>query len=57
MYFRNYRLRKRWLDKSLKSRVSQYPLTSNMVKGPKHCSNLNRGAFAIFIDHCEGNSV
>ena len=57
MYFRNYRLRKRWLDKSLKSRVSQYPLTSNMAKGPKHCSNLNRGAFAIFIDHCEDNSV
>ena len=40
MYFRNYRLRKRWLDKSLKS---------NMVKGPKHCSNVNHSTFGYLL--------
>ena len=36
MYFLNYGLLKRRLDKYLKSAVSHYPSTSNMVKGPKH---------------------
>ena len=40
MYFRNYGLQKTWLDQSLKSPVSDDPTKSNMVNGPKHCSNL-----------------
>ena len=35
MYFRNYGLRKKWLDKCLKSPASEDPSTSNMVNGPK----------------------
>ena len=40
MYFRNYGLPKTWLDQCLKSPVSEDPTKSNMVKAPKHCSNL-----------------
>ena len=40
MYFRNYGLRKTWLDQSLKSPVSEDPTKSTMVNTPKHCSNL-----------------
>ena len=36
MYFGNSGLAKRRLDKYLKSAVSQYASTSNMVKAPKH---------------------
>ena len=35
MYFRNYRLRKTFLDHSLKSDVSEHPVIVNMLKGPK----------------------
>ena len=28
-----------------------------MVNGLKHCCNMHDGTFAIFIDHCENNSV
>ena len=55
MYFRNYGHGNTWLDKSLKSLVSEDPLTSNVVNEPKHCFNLNESTFTIFIDHCEGN--
>ena len=55
MYFRNYGLRKRWLDQCLKSPVSDDPLTGNMVNGQKHCFSLNKSAFTIFIDLSEGN--
>ena len=37
MSFQNYGLRKTWLDKCLKSPVSEDPLTSNIGNGPKHC--------------------
>ena len=37
------------LDKCLKSHFSQYPSTSNMVKGSKHYSNLDGWAFIIFF--------
>ena len=37
MYFRNYGLPKTRLDKYQKSIASEYPWTSNMVNGPKHC--------------------
>ena len=49
MYFRNYELRKTWLDKYLKSTLLQYPSTSNMVNRPKHFSNPNSGTFTIFL--------
>ena len=55
MYVRNYGLRKTWLDKCLKSVVSQYLSRSNMVNRPKLCSNMKAGTFTRFIDHCEGN--
>ena len=50
-------LRKKWLDKCLRSPVSDYPRKSNMVNGPKRCSKLNDSTFTIFIDPCEGHSV
>ena len=51
MYFRNYGLTKKVFDKYLKSAVSQYPSTSNMVKVPDHPSNYHGGTFIILIDH------
>ena len=51
MHFRNYGLTNRVLDKYLKSAVSQYPWTSNMVKAPKNSSNYHGGTFIILIDH------
>ena len=51
MYFPNYGVAKRRLDKYLKSAVSQYPSTSNMVKTLKHNSNNHGGTFIILIDH------
>ena len=50
MYFRNYGLEKPLLDKCLKSAVSEDVSKSNMVNGPKHCSNLNDSTFGILID-------
>ena len=50
MYSRNYGLGKQWLDKCLKIPVSENPLKSNLVNGPKHCSNLNHSIFGVFID-------
>ena len=57
MYFRNYGLPKRWLDKCLKIPVSDDLSTSNMVNTTKHCCNFDDGTFTIFIDQCEHNSV
>ena len=53
MYFRNYGLRKTWLDKCLKSPVWENPLKSNMVNAPELCWNLKDSSFTILIDHCE----
>ena len=39
--FPKLRTPKTWLDKCLKSLVSEDPSTSNMVNGAKHCSKLN----------------
>ena len=55
MYFENYGFQKTWLDNCLKSPVSENPSTSNMVRGPKHCWNLNDNTFTKLIDHGEGN--
>ena len=57
MYFPNYELPKTMLDQCRKSPVSEDPLKSNMVNGPKHCSNFKDNSFTIFIDHWEGNCL
>ena len=57
MYFPNYGLRKKSLKKCVKSHVSEGRSTSNMEDGPKKCSNVQDGTFAVFINHCEHNSV
>ena len=54
MYFRNYGFAKKGLDKYLKSAVSQYPSTSNMVKAAKHLSTYHGGILTIFIDYGQG---
>ena len=55
MYIRNCGLQKTWLNKCLKSPVSDDHLTGDVVNGSKNCFNLNDSTFTIFIDHCEGN--
>ena len=55
MYFRSYGLRKTWLDKCLKSPVSEDHLTGNVFNGSKHYVNLNDIIFTILIDQCQGN--
>ena len=57
MYFWNYRLRKTWLDKCVKSPLSDDPSKDNMANGSKHCCNLNDSALTIFSNQCEGNYV
>ena len=49
MYFWNYRLKKTWLDHSLKSAVSEHPSTVNMLKDIKHLRNLNESTLIIFF--------
>ena len=56
MYFQNYRLSKKWLDQSLKSAVSEHPLTLNMLKGTKHLRNLHERTYIIFSLHSERES-
>ena len=56
MYFWFYGRWKNWLDKCLKSPVSEDPSTSNMVNGSNRCGNLSGSIFIIFIDPCETNS-
>ena len=46
-----------WLDKCLKSPISEHTSTSNMADVPKHCWNLHHTIFIIFIDHCQVNWV
>ena len=48
--FPKLRTAKTWLDKCLKSFVSEDISTSNMVNGPKNCSNYRDSTFIIFID-------
>ena len=49
MHFRNYELAKTWLDKFLKSAVSQYPSTTNMVNALKHCSNYHGAPLSYLL--------
>ena len=37
MYFRNYGLRKTWLDQWLKSPISEVPTESKMINGSRQC--------------------
>ena len=53
--FWTYGLRETWLDKCLKSPLSEHRSSSNMVNGPKHCWNINDRSFIIFIYPCENN--
>ena len=53
--FPKLRTLKTLFDECLKSPVSEDPLKSNLVNGPKHCWNLYHRTFIIFIKHCEGN--
>ena len=50
MYFAKYRPRKTWLDKCLKSRVSENPQTENMENWSKQCSNLNDSTLTKFMN-------
>ena len=52
MCFRNYRLRKTWLDKCLKMSVSE-DVSRNLLNGVKHCLNLHSSTINIFIDQYE----
>ena len=53
MYYGKSRHRKKWLEKCLKSRVSQDPQTNNMANGSKIFCNLNGSTFEIFINDFE----
>ena len=53
--FPKLRTLKTWLDKCLKSPVSEDPSTRNMLNVPKSCYNLHHSAFVIFIVHWQGN--
>ena len=55
MYFRNYRLRNKWLDKCLETLDSEDPSTANMLNELKSCFNLNSSTFTIFVDQRECN--
>ena len=46
---------KTWLDKCLKSPVSEDTSTSNMVNVPKHDLNLHPMVLIISIDQCQVN--
>ena len=46
---------KTWLDKYLKSPVSEDPSISNMVNMLKNCSNLDSSTFIILIGHWQRN--
>ena len=43
--------------KCLKSPVSEYRWTVNMLTGPKHCSNMHGTTFIIFSHHSHGNRI
>ena len=55
--FPKLRTLKTWLDKCLKSPVSEDPSTSNMVNVRKHYWNLHHSTFIIFLRHWPGNFV
>ena len=48
MYFWTDRLRQTWLDKYLKSPISENPSNSNMVTRPKHLKSERRQLYHIY---------
>ena len=48
---------KMWLDKSLKTSVSEHRFTINMVKGTKECRNLYWGTFIQISHYYESNGA
>ena len=46
-----------WLDKSLKTSVSDHRFTINMVKGTKECRNLYWGTFIQISHYYESNGA
>ena len=57
MYFRNYRPRKKFLDKCLKAPVLEDLSTGDLVNGLTHWLNVNESAFIILSDLSEGTWV
>ena len=57
MCFLNYGIRKKLLDKCLKSSISDDPSKSYMVNQLKSSYILDDSTFTIFTYHCEGNWV
>ena len=55
MYFRHFGLQNTWLDNCVERCVSEDLLTYSIVYGLQQFYNLKDSAFAIFIDHYEGN--
>ena len=55
--FPKLRSLKTWLDKCLKSLVSEGPFKINMINVSKHCWNLHHNTFFIFMNHCQRNWV
>ena len=55
--FPKLRSLKSWLDKSLKSDVSEDPLKSKMVNGPKHCWNMRQSTINILLDYFQGKWI
>ena len=53
--FLKLRTSKTCVDKCLKSSISVDHSTSNMVNVPKHCRNLHRSTFIVFIDQCQSD--
>ena len=45
------------LKQMSKNSCFRRPFDNQHGKGTKHCWNLNRTTFTIFIDDCEGNWV
>ena len=48
---------KTWLDKGLKSPVSEDASRSNMRHMPRHCWHLHHRILVIFMGHLQGNWV
>ena len=49
MYFRKYGRRKTWLNKCLKSPVSEDPSTGNLVNELNHFFHLNTAFFSYLL--------
>ena len=57
MSFQNCRRPNTSLCKCLTSHVLVHPGTVNMLKGPKHCSNMHDRSFITFAHHSGKISV